>query len=104
MVALAERAGRTDVRMDLTLTVIHPGPGFPDDIAAVMSYEGIIEDLRRLCAEEAVPGSDYLAEHAADLCLAHARVQRVRVDVALPVAADAAAAGTSLTRRQNNPP
>lgn len=102
-VAVAGRPGRTPVRIDLTLTVGHPGPGFPDDIAAVMSYEDIVEDLRRLCADETVPGPDHLAERASDLCLAHAKVQRVYVDVELPaLTADGAVTGASLTRLQKN--
>ncbi|PWC34338.1 hypothetical protein [Azospirillum sp. TSO35-2] len=100
-VAIAGRADRPMVRFDLTLTVTHPGPGFPDDIAAVMSYEDIVEDLRRLCAESAVPGPDYLADRAADLCLTHAKVRRVAVEVTVPsAAADGAASGASLTRAQ----
>ncbi|MGF7177842.1 dihydroneopterin aldolase [Azospirillum doebereinerae] len=102
-VALAGRPGRPAVRIDLTLTVTHPGAGFPDNIAAVMSYEDIVEELRRLCADETIPGPDYLAERAADLCLTHAKVQRVRVDVELPsTAAEGAGAGASITRAQQN--
>ncbi|MBK1839988.1 hypothetical protein JHL17_21510 [Azospirillum sp. YIM B02556] len=98
-VALAGRADRAQVRFDLTLTVTHPGPGFPDDIEAVMSYEDIVEDLRRLCRESNVPGADYLADRAADLCLSHGRVRRVQVDVTVPAADSSdSAAGTSLTR------
>lgn len=98
-VALAGRTDRPDVRFDLTLTVTHPGPGFPDDIAAVMSYEDIVEDLRRLCAESNVSGAEYLADRAADLCLSHAKVRLVQVDVTIPAADSGdSAAGTSLTR------
>ncbi|BAI73966.1 hypothetical protein AZL_a04350 (plasmid) [Azospirillum sp. B510] len=98
-VAVAGRADRADVRFDLTLTVTHPGPGFPDDIAAVMSYEDIVEDLRRLCGESNVPGADYLADRAAALCLSHAKVRRVQVDVTIPAAESGGpTAGASLTR------
>ena len=100
-VALAGRTDRPEVRFDLSLTVTHPGPGFPDDIAAVMSYEDIVKDLRDLCAKSTVPGAEYLADRAADLCLSHAKVRRVQVDVTIP-AADSRdpAAGASLTRAQ----
>lgn len=98
-VDMAGRSDRPQVRFDLTLTVTHPGPGFPDDIAAVMSYEDIVEDLRRLCAESGVPGPDYLTDRAADLCLSHAKVRRVQVDVTIPAPAPGGpAAGASLTR------
>ncbi|WP_448205508.1 dihydroneopterin aldolase [Azospirillum sp. sgz302134] len=98
-VSVAGREGRPTVRISLELKVSHPGHGFPDDINAVMSYEDIVEDLRRLCAEETVPGPDYLADRTADLCLAHPKVQRVRVDVELPsLLPDTAGAGVSITR------
>ena len=100
-VALAGRPGRSTARIDLTLTVVHPGSGFPDDIAAVTSYEDIVEDLRRLCAEEAIPDAQYLAERTSALCLAYDKVQRARVDVELPsTAADGAGTGASVTRAQ----
>lgn len=100
-VAIAGRADRAQVRFDLTLTVTHPGRGFPDDIAAVMSYEDIVEDLRRLCRESNVPGADYLADCAAELCLSYAKVRRVRVDVTIPAAdSGGPSAGASLTRAQ----
>lgn len=100
-VSLAGRPDRTTARINLELKVSHPGRGFPDDIAAVMSYEDIVEDLRRLCAEDAVPGPDYLADRAAALCLAHARVRRVRVDVELSSALpDMTGSGVSITREQ----
>lgn len=90
-VSVAGRDDRPSVRISLELTVSHPGHGFPDDITAVMSYEDIVEDLRRLCAGEAIPGADYLADRTAALCLDHDKVQRVRVDVELssPVPGDA---------------
>ncbi|CAO3409745.1 hypothetical protein [Azospirillum largimobile] len=98
-VAIAGRADRPRVTFDLTLTVTHPGPGFPDDIAAVMSYEDIVEDLRRLCAESDVPGPDYLADRAADLCLSYEKVRRVQADVTIPAAdSGGPSAGASLTR------
>ncbi|MCW2243445.1 hypothetical protein [Azospirillum canadense] len=100
-VSLAGRPDRTTARINLELKVSHPGRDFPDDIAAVMSYEDIVEDLRRLCAEDAVPGPDYLADRAAVLCLAHAKVRRVRVDVELSSALpDMTGSGVSITREQ----
>jgi 7,8-dihydroneopterin aldolase/epimerase/oxygenase len=102
-VRLVGRGGPITASFDLTLTVAHPGQGFPDDIAAVMSYEDIVEELRRLCAEQSISGPDYLAERAADLCLAHAKVQRASVDVELPSATeDGAGTGASITRMQQN--
>lgn len=70
-------------RFDLELTVLHPGPGFPDDIAAVMSYEDIVQALRALCAKETSADPGRLAEKAADLTIDLPKVTRTRVSVAL---------------------
>ncbi|MDQ2103977.1 dihydroneopterin aldolase [Azospirillum isscasi] len=101
-VSVAGRPGRPTVRISLELKVSHPGLGFPDDITAVMSYEDIVEDLRRLCAQETLPGPDYLADRTADLCLAHPKVRRVRVDVELQsLIPDTAGAGVTITRNRS---
>ncbi|WP_353859557.1 hypothetical protein [Azospirillum formosense] len=101
-VSLAGRSGRPTVRISLELKVSHPGVSFPDDITAVMSYEDIVEDLRRLCAQEAVPGPDYLADRTADLCLAHPKVRHVRVDVELSSPfPDTAGAGVTIIRNRD---
>lgn len=98
-VSVAGRPDRPAARISLVLKVAHPGRGFPDDIAAVMSYEDIVEDLRRLCAEDSIPGPEYLAERTAALCLAHDRVLHARVDVELSSARpDTAGSGVSITR------
>ncbi len=72
------------VRFDLALTVAHPGPGFPDDIAAVMSYEDIVQALRALCAEAPAADAGRLAARAAELSLANPKVHAVRVRVEGP--------------------
>jgi dihydroneopterin aldolase len=70
---------RRQARLGLELTVNHPGPGFPDDIAAVMSYEDIINGLRRLCAVQTFVGADDLAGQAASLCMTGPKMRRARV-------------------------
>lgn len=101
-VSLAGRPGRPTVHISLELKVSHPGQSFPDDITAVMSYEDIVEDLRRLCAQDAVPGPEYLADQTAALCLAHPKVRQVRVDVELPsLLPDTAGAGVTITRNRD---
>ncbi len=103
IVSIAGRSERCPVSISLELKVSHPGQGFPDDITAVMSYEDIVEDLRRLCAEDAIPGADYIADRAAALCLTHDKIRRVRVDVELPsLRPDTAAAGVSITRTRTD--
>lgn len=88
-------------RFDLELTVLHPGPGFPDDIAAVMSYEDIVQALRALCAEETAADAGRLAERAADLTIDLPKVTRTRVSVALSDArADHPARGATIVRER----
>ncbi|QCO16875.1 dihydroneopterin aldolase (plasmid) [Azospirillum brasilense] len=101
-VSVAGRPGRPTVRISLELKVSHPGLSFPDDITAVMSYEDIVEDLRRLCAQEALPGPEYLADRTADLCLAYPKVRHVRVEVELssPLP-DTAGSGVTITRSRD---
>ncbi|WP_200477052.1 dihydroneopterin aldolase [Azospirillum brasilense] len=101
-VSLAGRPDRSTVRISLELKVSHPGVSFSDDITAVMSYEDIVEDLRRLCAQESVPGPDYLANCTADLCLAHPKVRRARVDVELSSPRpDTVGAGVTIIRNRD---
>jgi len=100
-VAIRGEAERRPARFNVRLTVAHPGPGFPDSIHAVMSYEDIVEDLRRLCAGPAVPGPEDLAESAAELCLERPKVRKVRVEVELTAgAAGEASAGVAITRER----
>lgn len=100
-VAIRGEAARRPARFNVRLTVAHPGPGFPDSIHAVMSYEDIVEDLRRLCAGPAVPGPEDLAECAAALCLERPKVHRVRVEVELGVGVGGeASAGIAITRER----
>lgn len=102
-VALAGLAGRHPVRIGLRLTVAHPGPGFADDISAVMSYDTIVQDLRSLCADESFSGPGLLAERAVEICLSHREVLSTQVDVELPTLFDpAAGSGVSITSVQRN--
>lgn len=75
-------------RISLTLDVLHPGPDFPDDINAVMSYEDIVVGLRRLCTDRTLPAEAaeagrLLADRTLDLCCDHPRVRRVQVQARL---------------------
>ncbi|NYZ10972.1 hypothetical protein HL658_00300 [Azospirillum sp. RWY-5-1] len=88
-------------RFDLELTVLHPGPEFPDDIAAVMSYEDIVQALRDLCAEETAADAGRLAEKAADLTIGLPKVTRTKVSVALSgVRTDEPARGATIMRER----
>lgn len=88
-------------RFDLELAVLHPGRGFPDDIAAVMSYEDIVQALRALCADETAADAGRLAEKAADLSIGLPKVMRTRVSVELSGATeDGPACGATITRER----
>lgn len=73
-------------RLTARLTARHPGRQFADDIAAVLSYEDIVVDLRRLCALSLAPDPAALALAAADSALTHpdVRVAEVEVAISLP--------------------
>jgi dihydroneopterin aldolase len=94
-----ERQRPQRVAVSLDLTVRHPGPGFRDEIVAVLSYHGLVEAIRGLTGP--VKLLETLAERIAALCLADARVLAVEVRVEKPdVYPDAAAVGVIITRRR----
>lgn len=71
--------------VDLRLAVTHPGPDFADDISSVMSYEGVIDILRRLEAETTDQHSPRdVAEHAARQLRTLPKVREARVRLTLP--------------------
>lgn len=89
------------VRVNVDLTVRHPGPAFPDEIAAVLSYEGIVEAIRRMAGGGHVKLIETLADRIADLCLADERVLAVDVRAEkLEVFADAASVGVVMSKRR----
>ena len=77
-------ADRQPVLISLELQVVHPGREFPDDIAAVMSYEDIVEGLRSLCKSDDIPDAADLGERALELCMTYERVLAARAEVILP--------------------
>ncbi|MEI6560184.1 MAG: dihydroneopterin aldolase [Rhodospirillaceae bacterium] len=87
------------VRLTVDLTVRHPGPGFRDEIAAVLSYESLVEGIRRVAADGHIKLIETLAERIADLSLADPRVlvAEVRAEK-LEVFADAASVGVVITK------
>ena len=71
------------VRINVELTVRHPGPGFRDEISAVLSYEELVEGIRRI----------------ADLALVDDRVLAAEVRVEkLEVFPDAASVGVAIVK------
>lgn len=80
----ADEAGA--LRVNVELKVRHPGPGFADDIASVMSYEDVVSGIRRLTQdrlthEGPVDGLETLASGIGDLCLVDPRVEGAQVRV-----------------------
>ena len=87
------------VRISVELTVRHPGPGFRDEIVAVVSYESLVEGIRRVAAAGHIKLIETLADRIADLCLAEERILAVEVRVEkLEVFADATSVGVVMTR------
>jgi dihydroneopterin aldolase len=87
------------VCINVELTVRHPGPGFRDEIAAVLSYEGLVEGIRRVAQAGHIKLIETLAERIADLCLADDRVHGAEVRVEkLEVFPDAASVGVAISR------
>lgn len=88
LVAPLPRAGSASgpgpsARLTARLEALHPGRQFADDIAAVLSYEDVVVDLRRLCAHAATPDPAALALAAADRALTHPDVRSVEVEISI---------------------
>ncbi len=87
------------VRINVELTVRHPGPGFPDEIAAVLSYEGLVEGIRGVARDGHIKLIETLAERIGELCLEDPRVSTAEVRVEkLEVFPDAASVGVIMLK------
>ena len=87
------------VRISVDLTVRHPGAGFRDEIAAVLSYEGLVDGIRQVAQSGHIKLIETLAERIASLCLIDGRVLGAEVRVEkLEVFPDAAAVGVVMSR------
>ncbi len=87
------------VRINVELTVSHPGRGFRDEITAVVSYEGLVDGIRSVAADGHIKLIETLAERIGDLCLADPRVVRAEVGVEkLEVFPDAASVGVVIIK------
>ena len=83
-----ERGAPQRVRIDVDLDV-ETGP-LADELAAVVSYDDLIADIRDLLAGDHVQLAETLAERIAGLCLDRPRAVRARVRVLKPDAVAAA--------------
>lgn len=90
------------VRINVEMAVLeHAGP-MSDDIANVVSYEDVIEGVKRLLAEGHINLVETLAEKIAALCLVDERVRSVRIRAEkLDVYAEAASVGIEIERRRD---
>ena len=87
------------VRVNVELVVRHPGVGFRDEIAAVLSYEGLVEGIRQVAERGHIKLIETLADHIADLCLADSRVLQAEVRIEkLEVFPDAASVGVVMCK------
>ncbi|MGE5515877.1 MAG: dihydroneopterin aldolase [Bacteroidota bacterium] len=89
------------VRINVDMAVLEQVGPLSDDIANVVSYEDVIEGIKRMLAEGHINLVETLAEKIAVLCLADERVSSVRVRVEkLDVYAEAASVGIEIERRR----
>lgn len=96
-----EREKRQRVRINVELTLDHPGPGFQDRIDAVLSYETIVQFLRSLAQGEHIGLLETLGERVLGFCFEDRRVRRAAVTVEKPdYFPDAAAVGVTLERER----
>jgi dihydroneopterin aldolase len=96
-----EREGPQRVGFNVDLRVRRPERAIDDDIANVLSYDDVIDGIRRLTGERHINLVETLAEEIAGLCLADPRVALVRVRVEkLDVHPEAAGVGVEIERRR----
>lgn len=89
------------VRINVDMAVLEQAGPLLDDIANVVSYEDVIEGIKRMLAEGHINLVETLAEKIAELCLADERVASARVRVEkLDVYAEAASVGIEIERRR----
>ena len=96
-----ERLAPQRVRVNVELEVRNGIRHEADDIAGVVSYEGILEGIKALAAGDHINLVETLAERIADLCLADARAlcAKVRVEK-LDIEPKAAGIGIEIERRR----
>ena len=94
-----EKQSPQRVRINVNLKVAEYGRHIDDDIATVVSYEGIVNGIREIIARGHINLVETLAEEIAALCLEKSPVVFARVGVdKLDVVPDAAAVGVEIER------
>jgi 7,8-dihydroneopterin aldolase/epimerase/oxygenase len=96
-----ERLAPQRVRINVDMAVFERAGPLGDDIANVVSYEDIINGIKRVMDDGHINLVETLAEDIAALCLVDSRVDSVRVRVEkLDVYAEAASVGVEIERRR----
>jgi 7,8-dihydroneopterin aldolase/epimerase/oxygenase len=94
-----ERSAPQRVRVNVNLSVLEGDGPLDDQLAHVVSYEKVVEGIRRVAQAGHINLVETLAERIAALCLADPRVRSVRVRVEkLDVFPDAASVGIEIER------
>ena len=94
-----ERSAPQRVRVNVNLSVVEGDGPLDDQLAHVVSYEKIVEGVRRVAQSGHINLVETLAERIADLSLSDPRVRSVRVRVEkLDVFPDAASVGIEIER------
>lgn len=90
------------VRINVDMAVVEQAGPLNDAIENVVSYEDVIEGIKRMLAEGHINLVETLADNIAALCLTDERVQSVRIRVEkLDVYAEAASVGIEIERRRD---
>jgi dihydroneopterin aldolase len=92
------------VRINVEVRVQPPDAPINDDIGNVLSYEDIVTAIKHLIGRGHINLVETLADEIADLCLADARAEEVRVKVEkLDIVPEAASVGVEIERRRARP-
>ncbi len=95
------REQRVRINVEVEVSANHGPRPINDDIRRVMSYEKIVEGIRRIAASGHINLVETLAERIAQHCLENRRALAVRVRVEkLEVYEDAESVGCELERRR----
>ncbi|MGF7174683.1 dihydroneopterin aldolase [Azospirillum doebereinerae] len=96
-----EHGRRQRLRIDLRLTVRRTAPRFTDDVATVLSYEGLVAALETLSEGPHIQLLESLADRIGDLCLSDPRVVEAEVSIEKPhVFPQIDAAGVTIAYRR----
>lgn len=95
------RTQRVRINVEVEVAVSDGERAVDDDIRRVVSYEKIVDGIRRIAGGGHINLVETLAERIAQLCLRNRRALAVRVRVEkLDVYEDAASVGCALERRR----